>query len=500
MTLIDENDVIYEQKKKRKLIKVLTIAIVVLVIFCVVLLVFRGVSRNYAFKCIIDGEQKTEVNNDILLKDEKGNVINENGNVYISIRKLANTLGNQFYNSEYKVKGEDKTKCQVKTENIYTSYIAGSNKIYKAIIEERNEETEKKKNNGNTNNKNNEDVNNENEEEQYEEIAGLTKVEFEYYTVTDNVRYENEELYASLEAIKLGFDISITYNQKNNTLTIDTLDYLEKFAKGKRNDVVDSSKYSYRNKRLLKYGMTIVEDSDGNLGVGSYTESKKIGSFVASCKYSALEFNEGTKVLSSVTSSDEKKGILYINTDSQEVEKNITLPYAEIHEATNNFDYFVVKTTEGKYGIVNSEGLVIIPTMFEKIGIKEEKYSDVTGKYILNDKYVPVKLNGKWGLYSIEGVKLIEPQYEDVGCSLAQSGDSTVIIPDLKDGKTGIVFLYNKEKSFYGLYNADNGEKMAISLTEVYKKIENDEENYYMNHIIDRATSKVHILNIRNDL
>lgn len=483
MTLIDENDVFFEQEKKRKLIKIILIAIIILVVFCVCLLVFRSVAKKSSFKCTIDGENRADISNDILLKDEKGNILVENGNVYVSIRKLSNILNYQFYNSEYKVKGEDKTKCQVKANNSYTSYIAGSNKVYKAITQENNQDSNNSSNNG-----------------EFQEIENLNRVEFEYFTIGNNIRYENEELYGSLEAIRLGFDVVISYDVKNNMLTISTLDYLEKLAKGERKDVVDSSEYSYRNKRLLKYGMAVVKDADGNFGVGSYTDSNKIGSFVASCKYSELEFNEGNKVISSVTSNDNKSGILYVNLDNQEVEKNVTLPYEEITEATNKFDYFVVKNEEKKYGIVNAEGNIVIPIQFDEIGIEEENYSDITCKYILNDKYVPVKLDGKWGLYSIEGNKLIEPQFADVGCSLAQSGDSAVIIPNLKDGKTGIVFLYNKEKSFYGIYNADNGEKIALSLTEVYRKVENDQENFYMNHIIDRATSKVHTLNLRTDL
>ena len=113
---------------------------------------------------------------------------------------------------------------------------------------------------------------------------------------------------------------------------------------------------------------------------------------------------------------------------------------------------------------------------------------------------MPVKQNGKWGLYNIDGKKLIEPQYEEVGCNLAQSGDSVVIIPNIKEGVNGIVFLYNREKAFYGLYNADTGERIAVSLTEVFKKVENGEENYYVNHIIDRITSKAHTLNVRKDI
>ena len=74
------------------------------------------------------------------------------------------------------------------------------------------------------------------------------------------------------------------------------------------------------------------------------------------------------------------------------------------------------------------------------------------------------------------------------------------MIPNMKNGVTGVVFLYNKEKSFYGVFNADNGEKIAVSLTEVFKNMENNEYEYYINYIIDRSTSRVHTVNVKKDI
>ena len=55
-------------------------------------------------------------------------------------------------------------------------------------------------------------------------------------------------------------------------------------------------------------------------------------------------------------------------------------------------------------------------------------------------------------------------------------------------------------KKLQHIRDADTGERIAISLTEVFKKVENGEENYYVNHIIDRVTSKAHTINVRKDL
>ena len=50
----------------------------------------------------------------------------ENGEIYFSIKKLSYILGVDYYNDEYKSKGEDPTKCYIKTENEYTSFISNS--------------------------------------------------------------------------------------------------------------------------------------------------------------------------------------------------------------------------------------------------------------------------------------------------------------------------------------------------------------------------------------
>ena len=482
MTLIDERELQNEQEKKEKIVKLIFKIIIILIAIVIAILIYRAVAINKSFKCIIDEEKNNSVSDNIMYKDNKGKIYLENGKVFISIRELSNTLGYQFYNNEYKKKGEDKSKCQIKVNNIYTSYIGNSNKIYRAIVKNQTEQERANKKN----------VSN----DDFEEIEDEPNVEFEYFTVEDNVKYVNNELYASLEAIEIGFDISISYTENNNTVKIYTLDCLEKKASEVRKDYVSSAEYIYKNKRLLKYGMVLVKDSEGNYGVASYTDKNKEGTFVASCKYSKIDFNEGTSTLATVTNTDKKSGLLFVNMENKQVEKSTSSEYEEMKEITDKFDYFLVKQ-DGKYGIVNQDGNTIIPVNFEEIGIKEEKYSDLTCKYILEGKYIPVKKNGKWGLYNISGKKLIDPQYEEVGCDISQSGDSVVIIPNLSEGVTGIVFLYNREKAFYGVYNADTGEKIAVSLTEVFKKIENGEENYYINHIIDRMTSRAHTINIK---
>ncbi len=484
MTLVDEREVMLEQEKKQKLMKNIIKLILILLVMAIILIIVINIKNSKTFKFYIDGEKKADVDDSILLKDEKGKILVENGDVYISIRKLATALNYQYYNSEYKQKGEDRSKCQVRANNIYSSYISDSNKFYKTIVTENkvSEENKKKDENG------------------FSEIEEAFLTSYEYFDLGSNVRIVNDELYANISAINLGLDVVVTYNSKNRSLNVTTLDYLEDMAKSKRKDVISSDSYSYANKRLLKYGMAIITDSEGNLGVGSFTDPNKLNSFVASCKYSEIEFNEATKTLSAKTSNDKKICLLYLNLDTQEVVNNKTTQYADIKPATNNFDYFVVKNNDGKSGIVNIDDNTVVPIEFEQIGVNDNLYSDLDSKYILDNKYIPVKQNDLWGLYDLTGKNLVAPKYFDIGCGLSQSGNSTVIVPDVKGNIKGIVFLYNKEKSLYGLYNAETGETIALSLIEVFKKVENGENNYYINYTLDRKSSNVHTLNVKTDL
>ena len=487
MTLIDENEVILEQEKKKKMFKLLTKVIVILLLVCIILLIFSNIIKNNTFKCYIDDNKVNTIKSDVLLKDNHGQVCEENGTVFLSIRKLSGALGYQFYNSEYKKKGEDKSKCQIKTNNIYTSYIGGSNAVYKAIEPEIDNSKDKKKNQTSSSTDPNAAV----EEEK--------KVEFEYFKIKENVRYVNDDLYASIEAIELGFDIIVEYNKKDNSLKIKSANKLEEVAGYARKDVVKSDEYSYKNKRLLKYGMTIVKDAEGNYGVASYTNSEKMGSFVASCKYQSIDFNEGTRTFSVVSKKDNQKSILHINLENQQVDGDMNTQYDDIKAMTDEFKQFVVKQNE-KYGVVGTDGETIIPIEFEEIGVKEEKFTDVTCSYMIKEQYVPVKLNGLWGLYNIAGTEIIVPQFQDLGCSIAQSGDSVLYVTNIKGNTTGIVFMYDKDKPLYGVYNADNGEKIAVSVTEVYKRQEDGDTNYYINHIVDGSSSKVHIFNLRTEV
>lgn len=472
MTLIDEREVYLEQEKKRKTFKALITAIIVLMAIAIILLMIVKIRQSGRVEIFIDNKDISSQAGNLLLKNENGKLYEEDGKVYISVRDLASLLDRQYYNSEYKKKGEDKSKCQVRNENEYTSLINNSNIIYKTIVPEKEQ-----------NNKTNLSS---------DEFETIPSTEYEYFKLNNGVKYINDKIYASIDAVSLAFNVSISYDKSKKTIKICTLDYLDELASSIRKDKVETSKYV--NKKLLKYGMCVIKDSEGNLGVGSYTDKEKVISSIASCKYSDITFDESLGVLYVTNSSDNKPSILFLDLDNQEINKTMSTHYDDIKAIDKNFMYFLVKDND-KYGIIKDNGDFVLYTAFDEIGIDDGLYSDITNKYIIDDKYIPVRQDGLWGLYSVDGNKLIDPQYAEFGCSLAQSGESVTVIPNVKEDVDAAVFMYNKDKKLYGIYNAKTGEKLAVSLVEVFKRNEDGENNYYINHVISKDNGVVHTLN-----
>lgn len=480
MTLIDEREVYYEQERKRKIFKSIITAIIALVVLAIILLIFIKVKNYGKISVVVDGKTVSNYSKTLILKNDNGSIYNNNGQIYLSVKDMCNLLDRPYYNNEYKKKGEDQTRCHIKNGDEYTSIVADSKKVYKAIIVEPDSNQLDSSS-----------------DDSFQEIPE-NEIKYEYFEIGDAVKYVNDNIYASTEAIELAFDVAVSYDTKKNTITISSLEYLENIAKSRRSDVADSSKISYANKRLLKYGMCVVNGSNGNLGVGSYTNGDKLKDYVASCKYSSINFNEAAGAIDTI-SNEGKHSIIKLNFDNQGIEKTVVSDYDDIEIMDNDCNLFKVKS-QNLYGVMDSDKNLILPNDFDEIGINDALYTDISSKYILRNKYIPVKKEGLWGLCDIQGNTVITPNFQGIGCPLAQSGESVIVVPDATDNADGIVFLYNKSKSLYGLYSTADGKKIAVSLVEVFKKNEAGIDNYYLNHVIDVNNPVVHTLNVYTDL
>lgn len=478
MNLIDENEEIEQNQNKKKMVKIIIISIAVLILIAIILLVYSTVKKNNTLKLQIN-EKNIDIPAGLLyMSDEKNIYVDENNKIYISVKKLSSLLDVEFYNDEYKNKGEDTTKCHIKTSNEYTSYISNSSQIYKAIIVDEQQET-------GTDTTTNKTVSNKTASNNKEE--NIKKVtEYEYFQIENGVKYIDGEIYASQDAIELGFNVELSYDQSTKTVKIYTLDALESVASKIVKNAVIGDNCSYSNKKLLKYGLVLIQNTEGKYGIANYYNYSE-SDYVVSYQYSDIRFIESSSTLIVTTSEDGKQGVLKLDLNNQgKAETKIKPNYQLIKKMDENSELYLVKEN-GKYGIIKLVGDeidVVLKSEYQQIGLEDKLYEDMDNKYIISGKYIPVKIDNCWGIVSIEGTILIIPQYFGIGCNLGEtelgSGDGVIILPELVDGNDGIVFLTDVENQLYSIINIKNGEQIGFPANEIYSKYENNTRNYYM--------------------
>ena len=143
---------------------------------------------------------------------------------------------------------------------------------------------------------------------------------------------------------------------------------------------------------------------------------------------------------------------------------------------------------------------------YQAIGIEEQKiYEGMESKYIINGKYIPVKMNNKWGLVSTEGKMLILPQYDAIGCRTNASGNPVIVLPNLNSNVDAVVFGIKKvsndenatETMNYVLVNPKKNDKIGLEASEIYSINENEKKQYYMKVILaNQESMKLNIYDV----
>ena len=177
-----END----KSKTKKLMIIIGIAIAILFVLSIVLIFYISYIEKNRFKFYID-DTKTSVKSDIVIVDKN--------NIYVSLSDIADKIGYSKNNGEYKEQySEDSDKCYLQNKYEAVSYITDSEQIYKVILPTSR----------------NEDIN------------------YEYFQIDEPVFMNNGKMYTTIDGICKGCNLAYSYNQKNNTLKVYTMDYLAK--------------------------------------------------------------------------------------------------------------------------------------------------------------------------------------------------------------------------------------------------------------------------------
>jgi len=469
---------INSNKKNNKTVTGIVVAIMILIVLAIILVAVINQIKAKTFKFYVDGKS-TNVSKSVF--------VDQDGTRYINIKTIAELVGYEYNNGEYNNPYvEDKTKCYVKGNNEIASFISESSKMYKVVLDEGTAKDENNKDNNTSNNTanntsntntNNTTKNTTNNTVKDVATTAEDKTEnVEYFTLSNDIKLIDGSLYATEQGIKLGFNISFSYNEKNNRIDIYSLDYLSKYYSGKiANSVLDDT-CEFSNKKLLMYNMALVKNSEGDYGVSNLTGESIIGT-----KYKKIKFIESSNDFI-VTTENNKQGILSLKKSGAETEVivKISPQYDEIKQLDKDLDLFLVKDNN-KYGVINGAGKIIVYIEYDKIGIDITNFvnNEIDNPYILYQKYIPVMKDAKWGIIDTSGNITLNLEYDALGCtqgiSINKTENNVLLIPDVK----GIVVYQN---GLYGVMNITGTKLVPTAVQEIYKVSSSGVNTYYMTY------------------
>ncbi len=365
MNLID-NEEKKNKEQSTKLLKIIIIAIVVLVLILVAVLSYSMYLQSKEFKFLIN-DRNTSIPSNLF--------IFEDGDVYVSIKDMANLLDYEYNNGEYKKYNEDTNQCFISdkvTGYEVAGFEANSEKVYKVISE-------------------------------YDE--------YEYYTLKTKVKSINGKLYTTSEGIELGFNTKFIYNQEKNYIAVYTLDNIvSKYASSLNNTVITSETMSFSNKKALKYGLILVQNSSGLYGV----QKTDTGETILGTKFKELRFMESSQDF--ITTTPENKQGIYSTKGGVTIEPQ----YDEIKQLDIDYNLYIIKVGD-KYGVINrSKGArYVIYPQYDAIGIDSNNFenNDISNPYILFDNCIPVKQVGenkveKWTIFDKDGKNITNTTFD----------------------------------------------------------------------------------------
>ena len=425
-----------KDKKTKKIMIGITIAIIMLFIISIILFVTIYYLNDQLFKFNVDGV-KTKVTSSDLFVYEKDKV-------YVSISDIAPIIGYNFYNGGYKQYSEDATKCYLENANEVCTFEKDSDTIYKTPPEQ---------------------------------------IDYEYFTIEDPVKRINNKLYITSEGLSLACNLKFFYEPEENTITIYTLPFYANYYT--QNDTKSAVYSNFKNQKALLYGLMVVQNIDNtensynsqNIRYGIKTLE---GKEVVGNKYTAIEFIESTQEFI-VKTTENKVGIITADGDTK-----VNPQYDSLKQIDKDLNLYLA-SNNGKKGVIEKNGKILIYLEYDEIGINSKPFqsNNIKNSYLLFNNTIPVKQNGKWGMYDIKGNLILPIEYDSIGCiANNNTSNNVLIIPDIK----GIVVakeyeLENHRKvTLYGVVNYLGKVLVEPAVESVYSIVTNGREEYSMKY------------------
>lgn len=420
-------------KKTKKIMIGITIAIIILLIVSIILFVTIYYLKGQEFKFFVDGKQTNAVEDLFAYEGNK---------VYISIKDIAPIIGYNYYNGGYKQYTEDHTKCYLESENEICTFEKGSNTIYK---------------------------------------TPPTQLDYEYYTIENEVKSLNNKLYISAEGLSIACNLKFYYQPEQNQITIYTLPYYANYyTKNYKTSAVSGS---FKNQKALLYGLMVVQNventnqsNNSNIRYGIYDISKENIVEIVGTKYTDIEFIESTQEFI-VRTTEGKVGIITSDGDTK-----VQPQYDSLKQIDKDLNLYLA-TSNNKKGVIEKNGKILIYLEYDEIGVNTTEFqsNNIKNSYLLFGNVIPVKQNGKWGMYDVKGNLILPIEYDGIGCvSGNKSLNNILIIPDIKGIVVSKIYELERERktTLYGVINHKGTVLLPAALETVYSTVSNGREEY----------------------
>ena len=426
MNIIDEDFKKQPKKDNSKLIaKIILIVIVLLILVIVGILIAIAYIDNSQLRVYIDGQSNEDVKNML--------IIQEDGTVYVPIKEIASHLGYNSYNGESSNKSEDRSKCYVECEDEVANFALNSNIIYKLRLTG----------------------------------TSSTGQNYENYYMNKPVISQNGVLYTTQEGLMKAFNVSFNYDRNTNRIQIYTMPYMiESYRKAILDYGYTSMTEDFNNEKAVLSDMLIVQQDSAYGVIRAST-----GEVLIEPKYSQIEYMPGTQNF--LVTSNNQVGILESDGSTK-----VDIIYDRLELMDSDAELYLAQR-DGLYGVIDTNGNIIIYIEYDEIGIDITKFSDndIKNKYILADNLIPVRKDKYWGFFDKTGKQVKDFMYDTIGytASASREARNLLVVPEYN---VLVVGLEGK----YGLINNMGEDVSILALDDAYMVISGGEKHYYMTY------------------
>lgn len=446
MRFVDDEEELEEKIKSKQTKRLIIMLISFLLLLCMIVisLIIYRIYHPTTITTYIDGVMIKDFDKivDIEEKDENGKM-----QMYIPIREFASYLNKvseeynyQTFKGDYNPKTEEEDKCYVIINNYEVSLFEKETKtIYK--------------------------VNLQNKEKSEEYIE---------YNIDKAIFENNGNLYASVEGIEKGYNVSFSYDKDKKIITIYTLDYLTNaYVTNMEQQEIElkMDTENYVDNKTIFEDLLIVQNLDNQYGIVKATD---YNSFVLETQYDKISYLEESETF--LVESNGKVGLF-----TKEGKRKINLSYDQIISMGKDSNLYVVESG-GKYGVIDENENTIIHIQNDQIGldnINTYAYNGIKNGYIFLNELIPVKQGEKWGFYNTKGKSVTKGFiYKDIGCGSIESSSNLYPVVEIPD--CNVVVVEDEKGKFSFLDTSGNDTMLPFAFDRVYIRFYNGKRTYGM--------------------